>query len=324
MRSKNFPQISVVMAVYNSVNFIDEAIKSILNQTFEDFELIIIDDASTDGSISAINHFAKRDKRIKVIKNKNNLGVAESRNKGLKIARGKYIAITDSDDVCKKERLEVEYRYLEKNTDVFLVGSSFEYIDQRGNKKGKKIINLPQNKLDKRILNGYELLNATIMFRNGFNYYYRRKFTLSEDYDLFLRLISDKRRISILSKNLYEYRINPSSLMHTQSNKQKLFAKKAREFYNERCYNRKDSYESFNPSTILSLKEKHISGELLVKARELKFLFKNTHNMHKYRKEIKRFWQEQGMFKWKKGIVYYIISFAPQFIISKIKRFIWK
>ena len=126
------PKISVIMPTYNSESFLRESIDSILNQTFKDFELIVIDDCSTDSSLKIIKEYKRKDNRIFFLKNDKNLGHNKTRNKGLKIAKGKYIAILDSDDISLEKRLEIQYAYLEKNPHIFLVGSSAIYIDENG------------------------------------------------------------------------------------------------------------------------------------------------------------------------------------------------
>jgi glycosyltransferase involved in cell wall biosynthesis len=113
------PQISVIMAVYNGEKYLAEAIESILNQTFKEFEFIIIDDGSKDNSLNIIKRYAKKDSRIIIIKNEKNMKLAWSLNKGLKIARGKYIARMDSDDISLTDRLEKQYYFLEKKEIYF-------------------------------------------------------------------------------------------------------------------------------------------------------------------------------------------------------------
>src|SRR3989344_9200868 len=112
------PKISVIMSAYNVEKYIAESIESILNQTFRDFELIIINDASTDKTLDIIKGFMKKDKRLKLINNKKNLYATISRNKALRIAKGVYIAIQDSDDISLPNRLEVQKNYLDKKKAV--------------------------------------------------------------------------------------------------------------------------------------------------------------------------------------------------------------
>lgn len=129
----NSPKISVIMAVYNTEKFVGEAINSILKQTFEDFELIIIDDASTDTSLSIIRDYEKQDSRIKVIVNESNFGISKSRNKGLAVAKGEFIANMDSDDINLKDRFEKQINHFADNPETLVLGGRHLLIDSEGN-----------------------------------------------------------------------------------------------------------------------------------------------------------------------------------------------
>src|ERR1700761_448098 len=120
------PHISVLMPAYNAEKYIGTAINSLLKQTFSSFELVIINDGSTDNTINIINAF--NDKRIKLV-DQQNKGIAAALNHGLKIARAPYIARFDADDICMPERLEVQYNFLSMNPDYVIVGSDADYID---------------------------------------------------------------------------------------------------------------------------------------------------------------------------------------------------
>lgn len=129
------PKISVIMAVFNTEKFVGEAIESILNQTFNDFELIIIDDASTDNSLSIIRKYEKQDERIKVIVNEVNLGISKSRNKGVAVVRGEFIANVDSDDINLKDRFEKQINYFLDFPETLVLGGRHKLIDSEGNEK---------------------------------------------------------------------------------------------------------------------------------------------------------------------------------------------
>lgn len=109
------PEISVIMGVYNLSPRYKEAIKSILDQTFSNFEFIICDDKSTDNTLQVLKEIAKKDNRIKIISNKQNMGLGASLNHCLKFARGKYIARMDDDDFSNKDRFQIEFDFLEKH-----------------------------------------------------------------------------------------------------------------------------------------------------------------------------------------------------------------
>jgi glycosyltransferase involved in cell wall biosynthesis len=126
------PKVSVLMSVYNGGSFLKAAIESILNQSYQDYEFLIVDDASTDGSLDIIRSF--EDDRIVVIENSQNCGLIYSLNIGLKIAKGTYIARQDADDISYPERLAKVVEYLDANADVGLVGTSIRLIDSSGSK----------------------------------------------------------------------------------------------------------------------------------------------------------------------------------------------
>ncbi|GAH00514.1 unnamed protein product, partial [marine sediment metagenome] len=129
---KNKSKVSAIMANYNKAEYLPEAIESILSQTHANLELIIIDDCSTDGSKKIIESYASKDCRIYPIFNNKNEGPPVSRNKGLKIASGKYIAILDSDDIALPRRLDIQYNFLEKHPEFFLVGGGAIDINEDG------------------------------------------------------------------------------------------------------------------------------------------------------------------------------------------------
>jgi len=124
------PIVTILMPVFNGEKYLPEAIESILNQTFTDFEFLIIDDFSTDNSINVIKKY--KDKRIRLIINEQNMGQTITLNKGLKLACGKFIARMDQDDISHQSRLEKQVSFLLKNTDFALVGSFIQFINHKG------------------------------------------------------------------------------------------------------------------------------------------------------------------------------------------------
>lgn len=127
------PKVSVVMAIRNEEEYGPAAIQSILDQTFADFEFIIVDDASTDSTPQMLRAFAARDPRIKILTNQNNLTVPRSANRGLEIARGEYIARMDSDDYSYPHRIQEQVEFLDANPEYIIVGGGIEYIDSQNN-----------------------------------------------------------------------------------------------------------------------------------------------------------------------------------------------
>lgn len=276
------PEISIIMSVFNGARYLDGSVSSILNQSFANFEFIIIDDASEDNSSSIIKKFASQDQRIKIIKNDRNLGLTCSLNRGLKIARGKYIARQDADDLSLPERLRVQYSYLENRLKIFLVGSSAVLIDGQGKKIGHCLKKDNPQKTAQTLARRNCVLHPSIMFRNPHTNplfesedsseserpkaddrgiypptytigggMYREKFYYAQDYDLYLTLLTHGKKITNLPQCLIKYRYYRGSLSFKNLKIQKRFAQKAREFYNQRLKLRQDEYHLFNAQTIM-------------------------------------------------------------------------
>jgi len=128
------PLVSVLMPAYNAEKYIGEAIESILNQTFKDFEFIIIDDASTDGTWEVIQRYAKKDRRIIALRNKQNIYIAKNRNALVALAKGKYIAWQDADDISVTTRLKKQVSFMEKHHDVGELGGYLLFFDEKNHK----------------------------------------------------------------------------------------------------------------------------------------------------------------------------------------------
>ena len=133
---KQKPLISVILPVYNSDSFLEESIKSILNQTMINFELIIINDGSTDKSLEICENFKKIDYRILILSNKHK-GLTKSLNEGINFASGKYIARQDADDLSDNRRFEKQIKWFEKNPGSVLCGTNTIIKDQNNKKKNK-------------------------------------------------------------------------------------------------------------------------------------------------------------------------------------------
>jgi glycosyltransferase involved in cell wall biosynthesis len=124
--------VSVVMPVYNAGEYLHQAIESVLAQTLQDFELICIDDGSTDGSLEVLQAYASRDARILVLQNERNLGEPATRNTGMSVARGEYIAIQDADDVSLPQRLERQVEFLQATPSISVLGAAMLVVDEHG------------------------------------------------------------------------------------------------------------------------------------------------------------------------------------------------
>ncbi|RJP46612.1 MAG: glycosyltransferase [Armatimonadetes bacterium] len=210
----NQPLVSIIMPVYNTANFLVEAIESIINQTYQNFELIIINDASTDNSLEIIKKYQKKfSKKIKVIDLKNNLnrGGDSCANQGIKIAQGKYIARMDADDVAHPKRFEKQISFLEKNPDIFLVGSNAYVINKRGKIIGEKIEPQKNEEIYKNYLTFHPLIHPSCTLRRQLkthNFCYEIKYSANNDYYTFFKLICLGYKFTNLPEKLLYYRIH--------------------------------------------------------------------------------------------------------------------
>jgi glycosyltransferase involved in cell wall biosynthesis len=208
------------MTVYNSEIYLGEAVDSILAQTFSDFELIIIDDGSTDGSTSILQAFAARDSRVRLT-SRPNTGIVRAANEGIAQARGNYLARMDSDDISLPERFARQVEYLERNADCVLVGSRVTLIDPYGSPVAVSGQKLTHDEIEKELLTGgggWAVVQPSAMMRTqavraagG----YRGSINMSEDHDLFLRL-AERGKVANLAEPLLRYRRHYKSLNHTQ------------------------------------------------------------------------------------------------------------
>lgn len=209
------PKITVLMPVYNAEIFLKEAIDSILNQTFNDFEFIIINDGSTDQTARILQEY--KDPRILIFNNQKNLGVVKSRNLGIKIAKGRYIALMDSDDISFPERLQKQVNYLDSHPFCDVIATKIQPVDI-----GRNIIekwqddqkNVTYEQIKKQLPIGDCIANPTTVIKSSVikKYEYNEKLSHSSDYELWLRLCSDKIKIEKLNEELVYYRVRPSSI----------------------------------------------------------------------------------------------------------------
>ncbi|MDC1332631.1 glycosyltransferase [Gammaproteobacteria bacterium] len=214
------PGVSVIMSVFNGEDFLADAIKSVLHQTFTNFEFIIVDDGSNDRSLAIIQSFQELDSRIKILAHKNQ-GLARSLNIGIEHSKGKYIARIDADDLCYESRLEKQYAFMEENHAVDLIGSSVDVINEDGSiTTSKKQITDFENIFKKRFLLS-PILHITFFGKRSFferNNGYRDSFVFAQDYDLVLRGIDSGSIILNMEEQLVQYRdfrrkINPSKFI---------------------------------------------------------------------------------------------------------------
>lgn len=200
------PKVSVVMSVYNGSCYLREAVESILNQTFTDFEFIIIDDCSTEPQVGEIlSQYEQQDQRIKLLQNETNLGLTKSLNKGLAKAQGEYIARMDADDISLPQRLAEQVAYMESNPEIVMIGTGVSYINESGESVGSYVPSDNKALLNWQFLFRNPLRHSTIMWRRKFVSQevgdYDVSLNCSQDYDLWVR-IKRKSPIRVLASVL--------------------------------------------------------------------------------------------------------------------------
>lgn len=219
------PQVSVVIPVWNGERYLKEAIESILNQDFTDFELIIIDDGSTDDSGRIAATFA-HDNRV-VVMTQENAGVVAARNIGLQNAKGEFVAFLDADDIAKRDRLSKQVAYLQANPEVAVVGSHITFFSDKDGELRTQEFPSNSDQVASALESGNPLAQPAVMLRKSMAIAaggYRAAFKFgAEDYDLWLRL-SEKHPLSNLPEVLTLYRIHPDSLTHRLRYEQTLAA----------------------------------------------------------------------------------------------------
>lgn len=226
---RNSPLVSVVMPVYNCERYLELSLNSILQQTIEDFEFIIINDGSTDSSEDIIRSFA--DRRINLVNQKENKGIASSLNAGIMLAKGAYIARMDSDDISYPFRFARQVDFLRNNPDVIICGSHMNLIDQAGSiiKLQRKKVGCENIRLglffgETSIAHPSIMINASLYKKRGFSY--NPFFDYAEDYDLFCRC-SQEFRMENIGEPLIQYRLHEQSVSKQHSYLQRLAARRA-------------------------------------------------------------------------------------------------
>lgn len=203
--------VSVIMTAYNSSDFIEDAIGSILNQTNSNLELIVVDDGSVDETANIINSF--NDKRIKFIRNETNQGQSYSRNLAIKESSGSFIAIMDSDDIAYHDRIDKQLDYLLKHPEVSFCCSWADTIDENNCITGQKKLTSDEGIVKLKLLFECPIIHPTVMWRKsdfiGNNLWYDEFFVYAQDYDLWSRA-TKKLRLGIIPQPLLKFRFRHS------------------------------------------------------------------------------------------------------------------
>ncbi|MCJ7773765.1 MAG: glycosyltransferase, partial [Desulfobacterales bacterium] len=221
-------EISVLMSVHNGEKYLPRAVKSILNQTFTDFEFIIINDCSNDQTPHILESFGKKDARIIIFRNKKNIGLTKSLNIGLKLAKGKYIARMDADDISHPSRFAKQLDFMEKHPEIGITGTAYEVIDE----KGKIIDRLSQPTEDDYIrwqtlfYNSFchpsIIIRKSILDQNNIHYGNMR---YAQDYKFTSQILKYSKGAN-LPEFLIQWRTSQTQISSIKSEDQQFFADK--------------------------------------------------------------------------------------------------
>lgn len=216
-------KVSVILPVYNSEKYIKDAVESILNQSYKDFELLAIyDNGTTDNSPKLLNEYSKVDSRVLPINIGSKRGIVNALNHGIKISKGKYIARMDADDISFKERIEKQVEFLDKYIDVDVVGTSIEIFGEIADESriyseewfNKQFDFNSFEETEKVFLRGCAIAHPTAMFRRDKILKvgcYREEYKEAEDYDLWMRIIKSGGKIAKIEDRLLRYRMHEES-----------------------------------------------------------------------------------------------------------------
>lgn len=220
------PKVSVLIPVYNAAPYLENTIRSVLSQTLADFELILLDDASTDRSAEIIDSF--KDPRIRRCRNQTNMGISPSRNKLMELARGEYLAVLDHDDLCLPDRLAIQSAFMDAHPEISVCGSRFELFanDTRIFCLKRLIINAgwvwchPAFPTLSDALKGNVVMHPTAMFRKAdivkHGLQYNPAYTPAEDYDIIRQALCKGLKIANIPQILVKYNLHGNNFSRLQ------------------------------------------------------------------------------------------------------------
>jgi len=299
------------MSVFNGAPHVEQAARSILNQSFKDFEFIIIDDASTDETPLILHKLALQDSRVLILKNEKNIGLTKSLNNALEIAQGDFIARQDADDISLSNRIETQIHFLKQHPRVAVAACSAIIFDDSGDEilpchsfDDPEII---RNMLHKRnlLIHGSAVFRKKEVLEAGA---YRDKFLYAQDYDLWLR-VSRMHDIRIIPEYLYKLRISPSTISCRRRAFQNHYALMARKFDREWRKYGKDSYAS---ALALIPRDSIMTEDDSAAAAAVRFHFQKAmyflgaDRLHDMRRELVDCLRIKPFLPW--AILYYVIS----------------
>lgn len=288
-------KVTIILPTYNGKDYIKDSILSILEQSYDNWELIIVNDCSTDATKEIIENFAKQEKRIKIINNATNLKLPASLNVGFKHASGEYYTWTSDDNIFKKDAIKFMVNYLEEYCDTDMISCNFDVIDENGifisefEEKNKRTA------LELAFKNN---IGACFMYRKTIaeiiGKYDENTFCV-EDYDYWCR-IALIGKIDYSSKNFYKYRLNPNSLSATKSETVRRIAKNIKKKYSLNIIKKYEKNKNKQIGILLKLSRKEKDYFYIKNAFKInsflffinlfKFIFNNIFSLKKRKKHI--------------------------------------
>lgn len=217
----NSPLVSVIIPCYNASKYVEQAVRSVMEQTYQNLEILVANDCSTDNTLEILEKLALEDSRITVVKNDSNLKIVKTLNKLIGLATGKYIARMDADDISLPERIEKQVEFLECNSEYAMCGTNAFHINEEGIEVGSS--RLPLSYEDNKFFLAYysTFYHPTIMLKADIykQNLYLENFLYAEDYELWCRLFFDKNvKAANLEQRLFNYRVfqSQTSNIHHQ------------------------------------------------------------------------------------------------------------
>lgn len=316
------PDISVIMSVYNGESYLEETLQSLINQTFKNWELIVINDCSNDSTAEILEKYSQKDARIKVHTNEANLKLPASLNKAISLSEGKYIARMDADDICLPDRFEKQYKFMEENCDVDLSSCRFMTVKNGVYASGGAGGRYDCDAIRAMLLMANPILHPGVIAKaevmKQFNY--DTTLTCTEDLELWTRLAMNNKNIQILPECLLIYRLHDKQITSTTLERQHTEVMKIQnKYYSALLEEMSEEMQKFYIDGIYFRNNADIN-KFLQYAKWIKSKCKNfnkdavNYGLFEVLAEYKR----HGVSK--KDILRAMLSFSPCFLIKEILR----
>ncbi|APG60814.1 glycosyltransferase family 2 protein [Christiangramia salexigens] len=212
---KDYGLVSIIMPAYNSAAFISESIESVIGQTYSNWELLIVDDASVDGTVDIVNIYAQKDERICLMQNESNSGTHITRNRAIKAAQGGFVAFLDSDDLWKPQKLSAQLKLM-KEENLPACFSSYDLIDENGLTTGKEVIALPELSYQKLLKANYVGNLTGIYSVEKLGKIFSPNIRKRQDWALWLEVLKKGGPIKSIREPLATYRLRKDSISNNK------------------------------------------------------------------------------------------------------------